>query len=77
MSPSYALAGILIIVLGAFVVYQNPLPFIITMGMFEIRATVGVVCVSAFGLGLLVGIVAMLTRDVPRMRRLRAIDGDG
>ena len=76
MSPSYAISGILIIVLGAFIVHQNPLPFLVTMGMFEIRATVGVVLVSSFGLGLLVGIVAMLTRDVPRMRQLRGMDGD-
>lgn len=76
MSPSYAISGILIIVLGAFVVYQNPLPFMVTMGMFEVRASVGVVLVSSFGLGLLVGIVAMLTRDVPRMRQLRGTDGD-
>ena len=77
MSPSYAIVGILIIGLGAFIVYENPLPFLITMGMFEVRASVGVVLVSSFGLGLLVGIIAMLTRDVPRMRQLRGVDGDG
>ncbi len=76
MSPTSALVGLLIIVLGAVVVYQNPTPYTVSLAMLDITASTGVTCVSAFGFGLLAGVIAMLTRDVPRMRRLRAVDSE-
>ncbi len=77
MTPSAVLLGVLIIIGGALIVYQNPTPYTVNLAMLEVRSTEGILCISAFGLGLLTGITAMLTRDVPRMRRLRPIDDTG
>ena len=66
--------GIILIGFGALVVYQNPDPYQISLLSYEIRASSGVMWVSSLGLGILTGVVAMLTRDVPRMRRLRGVE---
>lgn len=66
--------GLIFILLGGLIIYHNPDPLIVSLGLIEIEATKGVSCVATFGLGLLTGIIAVLTRDVPRWRRLRALD---
>ncbi|MFK7849164.1 MAG: hypothetical protein AB8G77_28005 [Rhodothermales bacterium] len=76
MNPASVVVGILFLALAAVVINLNPGLFTVTLGMFEVTATKGVICASAFGFGVLTGIVAMLTRDVPRMRRLRALEPD-
>ena len=70
------LVGLLIIALGVVVVTQNPEVHTVNLAILEITASVGVTWVAALGLGILTGVVAMLTRDVPRMRLLRTLDGD-
>lgn len=68
--------GLIIIILGSVIVYLNPDPLIIGLGSFEVRTSTGIACVSTFGFGLLTGIIAMLTRDIPRQRKLRVLDPD-
>ena len=74
MNPSAILVGVLIIIVGGLIVYQNPAPYTVNLAMLEVTSTEGIICMATFGLGLLTGITAMLTRDVPRMRRLRNVD---
>lgn len=76
MTPSAVLIGVLLIIWGAFIVYLNPGPYTVYLAMLEVKSTEGIMFVSAFGFGILTGVTAMLTRDVPRMRRLRSIDHD-
>jgi len=66
--------GVILVALGILVVYQNPEPYAISLIYIEIRASVGVMWVSTLGLGILTGVVAMMTRDIPRMRRLRTLN---
>lgn len=76
MNATSILLGLIIILLGVVIVTQNPQLHTVSVAMFEIRSTVGVACASTFGLGFLIGLIAMLTTDVPRMRRLRSIAPD-
>ncbi len=76
MNYSILFTGLIIIVLGSIVVYLNPDPLIIGVGSFEVRTSPGIACVSTFGFGLLTGVIAMLTRDIPRVRKLRVLDSE-
>jgi hypothetical protein len=74
MNFTLLLVGLIAIILGGLIVYFNPEPLIVSLGPFEIYTSKGVSCISTFGFGLLTGVIAMMTRDIPRMRRLRGID---
>ncbi len=71
MNASSIIVILIAIVAGAILYTQNPDPRTISFFMFEIRATTGVLCASALGLGIVTGVLAMLTRDVPRMMQMR------
>ena len=58
----------LVLILGALavlVVSENPQLVTIYIAYFEITSSMGVTIVAAFGLGMLTGVVSMLSRELP------------
>ncbi len=75
MNASSIIVVLIAIVAAAILYSQNPDLRTISFFLWEIRASTGVLCVSALGLGVVTGVLAMLTRDVPRMLQLRGQGG--
>ena len=70
---------LLVLVLAALsvlVVSENPQLVTVYVAYFEISASIGVIIVSAFGFGILTGMISMLARDIPRWQRVRELQND-
>ena len=76
MRISALIAGLVIVLLGYVVVTGNPDIMTVRVAMLDITAPAGIACASAFGMGFFVGIVAVLTRDIPRMRLIKTLKSD-